>query len=89
MQTATPKVEIRIVAPRRLTPTERQILSFLANHEGVPCTKAEIAEALGRNRKTIDRLVSNLRADGLLISEPSWGENGRQLANTYRLGGTR
>lgn len=74
------------VAPRRLTPTERRILAYLAEREGQPCTKAQIADALGRNRKTIDRLVSQLRADGLLVSQPMWGEDGGQLANTYRLG---
>lgn len=74
------------VAPRRLTPTERRILVYIAEREGQPCTKAQIAQALGRNRKTIDRLVSQLRADGLLVSQPMWGEDGGQLANTYRLG---
>lgn len=71
---------------RRLTPTERRILTYLAEREGQPCTKAQIAADLGRNRKTIDRLVSKLRAEGLLVSEPTWGEDGGQLANTYRLG---
>ena len=40
---------------------------------------------LGRNVKTIDRLASALRADGLLVVEPRWAENGGQLANCYRL----
>lgn len=74
------------VEQRRLTPTERRILTYLAEREGQPCTKAQIADDLGRNRKTIDRLVSKLRAEGLLVSEPTWGEDGGQLANTYRLG---
>lgn len=70
---------------RRLTPTERRIIAYVAAHEGQPCPKAQIADALGRNRKTVDRLVSRLRAEGLLVSEPAWGENGAQLANSYRL----
>lgn len=74
------------VAPRRLTPTERRILAYLAEREGKPCTKAEIAEALGRNRKTISRLISQLRAEGLLVSQATWSEDGGQLANVYRLG---
>ena len=69
----------------RLTPTERKILAFVIEHEGKPCSKAMIAEALGRNQKTIDRLITNLRNQGLLVVEHSWGENGGQLANTYRL----
>lgn len=73
-------------AGRRLTPTERAILAYLAERGGQPCTKAQIAAALGRNKKTINRLVTQLRNDGLLISEPTWGEDGGQLANTYRLG---
>ena len=44
-----------------------------------------IAEALGRNQKTIDRLVANLRNQGLLVVEHVWADNGSRLANTYRL----
>lgn len=84
---ARANAEIRIVAPRRLTPTERSILTFISEREGKPCTKRELALALGRNQKTIDRLVSNLRADGLLVSVSRWGEDGGQLANSYKLGG--
>lgn len=71
---------------RRFTPTERRILAYLAEREGRPCSKREMAEALGRSQKTIDRLVSQLRAEGLLVSQPRWGENGSQLSNVYRLG---
>ena len=73
----------------RLTPTERAILAFVSEREGVPCTKSQIAEALGRNRKTIDLLITRLRADGLIVSEPTWSATGAQLANTYRLGRER
>lgn len=73
------------MARARLTPTERKILEYVIEHEGKPCSKAQIAEALGRNQKTIDRLVANLRHEGLLVVEHAWGENGGQLANTYRL----
>ena len=74
-----------VAQPVRLTPTERQILSFLELHNGRSCTKAQIAVSLGRNKKTIDRLMSHLRAIGLVSSEPAWGEDGGQLANSYRL----
>ena len=71
--------------PKRLTPTERKIISFVAEREGTPCSKGEMARALGRSQKTIDRLVAHLRDEGLLVSTYTWGKNGAQLANTYRL----
>lgn len=70
---------------RRLTKTEIAILAYVGEHEGEGCSKSAIAESLGRNVKTIDRLVSALRTDGLLVVEPRWAENGGQLANCYRL----
>ena len=74
-----------INAPRPLTNTERGILHYVSQHDGESCTKKEIALALGRNRKTIDRLVSRLRAEGLLVCEYMWDERGGQRANVYRL----
>lgn len=82
---STAVLEQRADGTRRLTPTERRIIEYVAEHEGQSCPKAQIATALGRNRKTVDRLVSRLRAEGLLVSEPAWSENGAQLANSYRL----
>ena len=79
--------EVYIFAPRKLTPTERRIIAYVGEHPGIVCSKAKIAEALGKNPKTIGRLVSRLRADGLLVTEAMYGENGAQLANSYRLGG--
>lgn len=73
-------------ARKRLTPTERKIIAYVAEHEGTSCSKADIARALGRHQKTVDRLMSELRAQGLVVSEAVWGPDGRQLANTYRLG---
>ena len=76
----------KVVSPtRRLTKTEIAILGFVGQHEGEGCSKAQIASELGRNQKTIDRLVSALRADGLLVVETRWAESGGQLANSYRL----
>lgn len=71
--------------PVRLTPTEMRIVSFIQRHEGHPCSKAQIAVALGRNEKTVDRLLSRLRRNGLVVSEPVHAANGAQLANLYRL----
>ena len=69
---------------RHLTKTESAILSYIEKRGDEPCTKAEIAKVLGRNVKTIDRLVSGMRADGVLTVEYRWSENGGQLANVYR-----
>lgn len=77
--------KVIIYSPRRLTPTERNILAYVSDHEGQPCTKTELACALGRARGTVDRSISRLRADGLILCEPTYDENGAQLANCYRL----
>lgn len=71
--------------PVRLTPTEMRIINFIQRHEGHPCSKAQIAAALGRNEKTVDRLLSRMRRNGLVISEAVHAANGAQLANLYRL----
>lgn len=69
-----------------LTPTERRILAFVIENEGKPCSKAMIAKELGRNQKTIDRLVAHLRKEGYLVVEQTWAADGGQAANAYRLG---
>lgn len=71
--------------PVRLTPTEMQIIGFIRRHEGHPCSKAQIAAALGRNEKTVDRLLSRMRRNGLVVSQAVHSDNGAQLANVYRL----
>lgn len=82
--------KVIIYSPRRLTPTERSIITYISEHEGQPCTKTELADSLGRARGTIDRSISRLRADGLIVCEPTYDEHGAQRANAYRLasGGT-
>lgn len=71
--------------PLRLTPTEMQIVGFIERHEGYPCSKAQIAAAVNRNEKTVDRLLSHLRKNELVVSTAVHADNGAQLANTYRL----
>ncbi|MBM6775233.1 helix-turn-helix domain-containing protein [Olsenella profusa] len=71
--------------PVRLTPTEMLIISFLQRHEGYPCSKSQIAAAIGRNEKTVDRLLSRLRHHELVTSEAAYAESGAQLPNIYRL----
>lgn len=76
---------VRTGGTRRLTKTEVAILAYVGQHEGEGRSKAQIAHALKRNQRTIDRLVASLRASGLLVVEHCWAEDGRQIANTYRL----
>ena len=71
--------------PVRLTPSEMQIIKFIERHEGYPYSKAQIAAAIGRNEKTVDRLPSRMRRDGLVLSQAVHSDNGAQLANVYRL----
>ena len=40
---------------------------------------------MGRNEKTIDRLIARMRHEGILEAEPQWSENGGRLANTYHV----
>ncbi len=69
--------------PVRLTPTEARIIEFIERHEGKPCSKAQIAAVLGRNEKTVDRLLSRMRREGIVVSRPVHAANGAQLANVY------
>lgn len=71
--------------PRRLCPTELKILSYIARHEGKQCSKGQIAKALGKSERTIDRQMHRLRAEGYVVSEARWDDTGRQLANAYIL----
>lgn len=70
---------------RRLTPTEKRILLLIERLDGNNCTKAEMAEILGRNEKTVDRLLSRLRREGIVESRPAFEGNGAQRANSYRV----
>ena len=75
--------------PVRLTTTEVQILTFVGRNEGRACSKSQIASAIGRNEKTVSRLISRLRQYQVLEAQPSFAENGAQLANVYRLASGR
>ena len=77
------RIRMTAEGPVRLTPTEARIIEFIENHEGKPCSKAQIAAVLGRNEKTIDRLLSRMRREGIVVSTPVHAENGAQLANVY------
>lgn len=68
-----------------LTSSELQIIKFIERHEGHPCSKAQIAAAIGRNEKTVSRLLSRMRREDLVVSQAVHAESGAQLANVYRL----
>lgn len=74
---------------RLLTKTEEQILRYIAGetalHGHASLTKRELARLLGRNVKTIDRLVSDLRRRGLIEVEPRFNEHGGQISSLYRV----
>lgn len=68
-----------------LTVTELRILRTIELLAGRPVSRAELAEHLGRNTKVVSRLISNLRREGIIVSESVFGDNGAQLANRYRI----
>lgn len=82
---ACPRIRATPDGPVRLTPTEMRIIDFIRDNEGRVCSKACMAAALGRSEKTVDRLLSRMRKNGLIVSEAVHAENGAQLANLYRL----
>jgi predicted transcriptional regulator len=51
----------------------------------VPVSKAELARRLHRNVRVIGRLISHLRAAGVLASEAVFSASGAQIANRYRI----
>ena len=77
------RIRMTAAGPVRLTPTEAKIIEFIGRHEGKPCSKAQIAAVLGRNEKTVDRLLSRMRREGIVISRPVHAASGAQLANVY------
>ena len=77
------RIRMTAAGPVRLTPTEARIIEFIERHEGKPCSKAQIAAVLGRNEKTVDRLLSRMRREGIVVSRPVHAANGAQLANVY------
>lgn len=77
------RIRMTASGPVRLTPTEARIIEFIERHEDKPCSKAQIAAVLGRNEKTVDRLLSRMRREGIVRSTPVYADNGAQLANVY------
>ena len=69
----------------QLTGTERRLLLLIARLDGAPCSKARMAECVGRCAHTVDRAIRRLREMGAIESIPAYAENGGQVANSYRV----
>ena len=52
--------------------------------ESVSFSKTDLARRLGCSDRTLDRALTRLRREGLIISEPTYGPSGAQLGNVYR-----
>lgn len=80
---------------REFTKTQEALLRYLAGetalHGEVCCTKRQLAELVGRNVKTVDRGIADLRRRGYVSVEMRFSENGGQGPSAYRVvtpGGT-
>ena len=73
---------------RRFTKTQEALLRYIAGETmlrgGACCTKKELAELTGRNVKTIDRCLSELKSEGVIEVEMRFDERGGQIASRYR-----
>ena len=73
---------------RRFTKTQEALLRYIAGETmlrgGACCTKKELAELTGRNVKTIDRCLSELKSEGVIEVEMRFDERGAQVSSRYR-----
>lgn len=74
---------------RRFTKTQESLLRYFAAetalHGGACCTKRELADMLGRNVKTVDRCISDLRREGVVEAVMRFDESGAQIPSEYRV----
>lgn len=52
--------------------------------DSVSFRKGDLAKRLGCCGQTLDRAVTRLRREGLIVCTPVFDDNGGQLANEYR-----
>ena len=69
----------------RLNGTEKMALLLIAQLDGAPCSKAEMAARIGRCANSVDRAIKHLRQEGVIESVPTFSEDGGQGANSYRV----
>lgn len=69
----------------RLNGTERSALLLIAQLDGAPCSKAEMAGRIGCCMRSVDRAIKRLRQEGAIESVPTFAEDGGQGANSYRV----
>lgn len=74
---------------RKFTKTQERLLSYLQEeaspHGEVCCTKQQLADRMGRNVKTIDRGIADLKRRGYVSVEMRFGEDGGQIPSAYRV----
>lgn len=68
-----------------LTLSELSLVVTIEALEGKPVSKAELSDAIGRNPKTISRLLLRLRREGVLDAETRIRTDGGRDANAYRI----
>ena len=69
----------------RLNRTEGSALLLIAQLDGVPCSKAEMASRIGCCVRSVDRAIKHLRQEGAIESVPTFAEDGGQGANSYKV----
>ena len=69
----------------RINKTERSVLLLIAQLDGTPCSKAEMASRIGCCVRSVDRAIRSLRQKGAIESAPTFAEDGGQGANSYRV----
>lgn len=69
----------------RLNRTEGSALLLIAQLDGAPCSKAEMASRIGCCVRSVDRAIKRLRQEGAIESVPTFAEDGGQGANSYRV----
>ena len=68
--------------------THERVLALIVREtelrESVTFSKTDLARRLGCCERTLDRAVTRLRHDGLIVSEAAFAPSGAQLGNVYR-----
>lgn len=72
---------------REFTETQEHLIEYIAAKTaecgGAQLTKRELAQIVGRNVRTVDRLMSDLRRRGIIEEEMRFNESGGQVASVY------
>lgn len=76
---------------REFTKTQEHLIEYIAAKTaecgGVQLTKRELAQIVGCNVGTVNRLMSDLRRRGVIEEEMRFNDSGGQIASMYRCAG--